>query len=122
MPGVTSRPHDHRGGDHRAGAGSDVAGLETRAGRRDGDHWVLNGSKPSSPTACMPTSIFVAARTGTARHAISMFIVEKGTPGFTVGRSLEKTGWLVGHRRAGVRGLPHPAANLLGEQDKASIR
>ncbi|HUH24357.1 MAG TPA: acyl-CoA dehydrogenase family protein, partial [Brevundimonas sp.] len=37
---------------------------------------------------------FVAARTGETRHAISMFVVEKGTPGFVVGRALDKTGWL----------------------------
>ena len=37
--------------------------------------------------------VAVAARTGETRHAISMFIVEKGTPGFTVGRALDKTGW-----------------------------
>jgi acyl-CoA dehydrogenase len=37
---------------------------------------------------------FIAAKTGTGRHQMSIFIVEKGTPGFSVGRSLDKTGWL----------------------------
>jgi acyl-CoA dehydrogenase len=75
------------------GAGSDVAGLRTRA-RRDGDHWVLDGTKLFITNGVHGDLFFVAARTGESRHAISMFVVEKGTPGFTVGRALEKTGWL----------------------------
>ena len=50
-----------------------------------------------------------------ARSAISMFIVEKGTPGFTVGRALDKTGWRsLRHRRAGVRGLPRAGREPAG--------
>ena len=90
------------------GAGSDVAGIRTTAAR-DGDTWVLNGSKLFITNGVHADLYFVAARTGETRHAISMFIVEKGTPGFTVGRTLDKTGWLiVRHRRTGVRRLPHP--------------
>jgi acyl-CoA dehydrogenase len=74
-------------------AGSDVAGIRTRA-TRDGDTWVLNGSKLFITNGVHGDLYFVAARTGQTRHAISMFIVEKGTPGFTVGRTLDKTGWL----------------------------
>ena len=73
-------------------AGSDVAGIRTRA-IRDGDTWVLNGSKLFITNGVHGDLYFVAARTGDTRHAISMFIVEKGTPGFTVGRALDKTGW-----------------------------
>jgi len=74
-------------------AGSDVAGIRTRA-RRDCDRWVLNGTKLFITNGVHGDVYFVAARTGEARHAISMFVVEKGTPGFTVGRALDKTGWL----------------------------
>ena len=73
-------------------AGSDVAGIRTRA-IRDDDTWVLNGSKLFITNGVQGDLYFVAARTGDTRHAISMFIVEKGTPGFTVGRALDKTGW-----------------------------
>jgi len=73
-------------------AGSDVAGIRTRA-IRDDDTWVLNGSKLFITNGVHGDLYFVAARTGDTRHAISMFIVEKGTPGFTVGRALDKTGW-----------------------------
>jgi acyl-CoA dehydrogenase len=95
-------------------AGSDVAGIRTRA-VRDGDHWVLNGTKLFITNGVHGDVYFVAARTGETRHAISMFIVEKGTPGFTVGRALDKTGW----RSSDTAELVFddcriPAANLLG--------
>ncbi|HEX6723008.1 MAG TPA: acyl-CoA dehydrogenase family protein [Burkholderiaceae bacterium] len=96
------------------GAGSDVAGIRTRA-VRDGDHWVLNGSKLFITNGVHGDLYFVAARTGETRHAISMFIVEKGTPGFTVGRALDKTGWRSSDTAELV--FDHcriPAANLLG--------
>jgi acyl-CoA dehydrogenase len=100
------------------GAGSDVAGLRTTA-RRDGDHWVLDGTKMFITNGVHGDLVFVAARTGTARHAISIFIVEKGTPGFTVGRQLDKTGWLSSDTAELVfENCRIPAGNLLGEVDK----
>ena len=90
-------------------AGSDVAGIRTRA-RREGDDWVLNGTKMFITNGVHADLYFIAARTdpdAKGSRGISMFIVEKGTPGFRVGRALKKTGWLsLGHRRAGVRRLP----------------
>ena len=74
------------------GAGSDVAGIRTRA-MRQGDDWVLNGTKLFITNGVHGDIYFVAARTGETPHAISMFVVEKGTPGFTVGRALDKSGW-----------------------------
>jgi len=96
------------------GAGSDVAGIRTRA-VRDGDAWVLNGTKLFITNGVHGDLYFVAARTGETRHAISMFIVEKGAPGFTVGRALDKTGW----RSSDTAELVFdqcriPATNLLG--------
>jgi acyl-CoA dehydrogenase len=76
-------------------AGSDVAGLKTRA-VRDGEHWVLNGAKMFITNGVHGDLYFVAARTNPAARGaqgITMFIVEKGTPGFTVGRTLDKMGW-----------------------------
>jgi len=100
------------------GAGSDVAGLRTSA-RRDGDHWVLNGSKLFITNGIHGDLYFIAARTGSARHAVSMFIVEKGTPGFTVGRALKKTGWLSSDTAELVfDDCRIPADQLLGEQDR----
>jgi acyl-CoA dehydrogenase len=97
-----------------AGAGSDVAGIRTRA-RREGDEWVIDGAKLFITNGVHGDLYFVAARTGQARHAISIFIVEKGTPGFTVGRALDKTGWLSSDTAELVfDGCRIPAANLLG--------
>ncbi len=76
-------------------AGSDVAGLKTRA-VRDGDHWVINGSKMFITNGVHGDLFFVAARTSPAAkgaQGITMFIVEKGTPGFAVGQTLDKMGW-----------------------------
>ena len=118
MPGVTAGRTITAVGITEPGAGSDVAGLKTSA-KRDGDHWVLNGTKLFITNGVHADLYFIAARTGTARHAISMFIVEKGTPGFSVGRSLEKTGWLSSDTAELVfDNCRIPAANLLGEQDK----
>jgi acyl-CoA dehydrogenase len=95
-------------------AGSDVAGIRTRA-VRDGDAWVLNGSKLFITNGVHGDLVFVAARTGDTRHAISMFIVEKGTPGFSVGRALDKTGWRSSDTAELVfHNCRIPAANLLG--------
>ncbi len=100
------------------GAGSDVAGLRSAA-RREGDEWVLNGSKLFITNGVHADLYFVAARTGTARHAISMFALEKGTPGFSVGRSLEKTGWLSSDTaELHFSDCRIPLSHLLGEQDR----
>jgi len=77
------------------GAGSDVAGLRTRA-VRDGDHWVINGTKTFITNGVYGDTYVVAARTDPSAkgsRGISLFIVEKGTPGFVVGRKLDKHGW-----------------------------
>jgi acyl-CoA dehydrogenase len=100
------------------GAGSDVAGMRMTA-RLDGDEWVLNGTKMFITNGVHANLYFVAAKTGTARHQVSMFIVEKGTPGFSVGRALKKTGWLSSDTAELVfDNVRIPAGNLLGEEGK----
>jgi acyl-CoA dehydrogenase len=103
------------------GGGSDVAAIRTRA-RRDGDSWVLDGSKTFITNGVNADVYFVAARTAEprpgARHAgISMFIVEKGTPGFAVTRKLEKMGWRASDTaELSFADCRIPAENLLGEE------
>ena len=100
------------------GAGSDVAGIRTTA-KRDGDHWVLNGTKMFITNGVKADLYFVAAKTGPGKREMSMFIVEKGTPGFSVGRALKKTGWLSSDTAELVfDNVRIPAANLLGEEGK----
>jgi acyl-CoA dehydrogenase len=102
-------------------AGSDVAGIRTRA-VRDGDHWVLDGSKMFITNGVHGDLYFVGAKTDpTAKgsRGISIFIVEKGTPGFRVGRALKKSGWLCSDTAELVFENCHiPAANLLGGENK----
>ena len=100
------------------GAGSDVAGIRTSA-KRDGDHWVLNGTKMFITNGVHADLYFVAAKTGPGKREVSMFIVEKGTPGFSVGRALKKTGWLSSDTAELVLdNVRIPAANLLGVEGK----
>jgi acyl-CoA dehydrogenase len=100
------------------GAGSDVAGIRTTA-KREGDEWVLNGTKMFITNGVHADLYFVAAKTGTARHDMSMFIVEKGTPGFSVGRALKKTGWLSSDTAELILdNVRLPASSLLGEEGK----
>lgn len=74
-------------------AGSDVAGIRTRA-ERDGDGWRINGSKLFITNAVHGDMTIVAARTDPDdRYGISMFLVERGTEGFSVAQALDKTGW-----------------------------
>jgi acyl-CoA dehydrogenase len=78
-----------------ADAGSDVARIRTRA-RRDGDAFVLDGSKMFITNGVNADLFFVAARTApldAGARGISMFCVERGTPGFGVGQVLDKSGW-----------------------------
>lgn len=103
------------------GAGSDVAAITTRADKKDGGY-VLNGTKIFSTNSALADFVLVAAKTDVEqRHAgISLFIVDKGTPGFTVARNESKLG---------SRGIPSselhldnvfiPADKVLGEEGKA---
>ena len=122
LPGVIAGETITAVGITEPGAGSDVAGIRTSARRTssgDGEHWVLNGTKLFITNGVNADLYFIAAKTGTARHAMSMFIVEKGTPGFTVGRSLEKSGWLSSDTAELVfDNCRIPAGNLLGEEGK----
>ena len=73
--------------------GSDVANLQTRA-VRDGDVYRVNGSKTFITSGIRADFYTVAVRTGAPGFGgISLLLIEKGTPGFTVGRQLKKMGW-----------------------------
>lgn len=76
-----------------ADGGSDVAALRTTA-RRDGEDYVVNGSKTFITSGARADYVTTAVRTGGPGYAgISLLVVERGTPGFTVARRLEKMGW-----------------------------
>jgi acyl-CoA dehydrogenase len=102
-------------------AGSDVASMRTTA-RRDGDHWVLNGSKMFITNGVNADIVFVAAKTdpkAKGSRGVSIFVVERGAPGFSVGRKLRKQGWRSSDTAELVfEDCRIPAANLLGEENQ----
>jgi len=102
-------------------AGSDVKAIRTRA-RREGGHWVLNGAKMFITNGVHADLYFVAARTdpdARGSSGISMFIVEKGCPGFRVSRALNKTGWLCSDTAELVfDDCRIPEENLLGQENR----
>ncbi|MBU2942761.1 acyl-CoA dehydrogenase family protein [Shimia thalassica] len=77
------------------GAGSDVQGMRSHA-RREGDHYILNGSKMFITNGVHADLYCVAAKTdreGPSSQSVTMFLVEKGMEGFSVSRNLDKHGW-----------------------------
>jgi len=103
------------------GGGSDVAAIRTRA-TRDGDGYVLNGSKMFITNGALADLYFVAARVeagdaGRRHRGISMFLVERETPGFTVSRTLAKTGMLASDTaELAFEDARVPAEQLLGRE------
>ena len=98
--------------------GSDVANLKTRA-VRDGNHYVVNGSKTFITSGARADYYTVAVRTGEAGFGgVSLLLIEKGTPGFTVGRNLKKMGWWASDTaELFFQDCRVPAENLLGPEN-----
>lgn len=101
-------------------AGSDLAGIRATA-VRDGDHYVLNGQKTFITNGINADIVVVAARTGDgeAGHGMSLLVVERGMPGFTRGRNLEKIG-LKAQDTAEMffSNVAVPVTNLLGREGR----
>jgi len=118
LPRVTAGEMITAVGISEPGAGSDVAGIRTSA-RREGDEWVLNGTKMFITNGVHADLYFIADKTGPGRRDMSMFIVEKGTPGFSVGRALNKSGWMSSDTAELILdNCRIPVGNLLGEENK----
>ena len=102
--------------------GSDVANLKTRAAR-DGDDYVLNGSKTFITSGQRADYYTVAVRTGGDGYAgISLLLVERDTPGFTRGRNLKKTGWWASDTaELFFDDCRVPASNLIGAENTGFI-
>jgi acyl-CoA dehydrogenase len=100
------------------GGGSDVANLTTRA-LRDGDHYVVNGAKTFITSGVRADFVTTAVRTdGPGHGGISLLVIEKGTPGFTVDRSLSKMGWHCSDTaELGFADVRVSVANLVGEEN-----
>jgi acyl-CoA dehydrogenase len=100
------------------GGGSDVANLQTRA-VRDGDFYRVSGSKTFITSGVRADFHTVAVRTGEPGFAgISLLLIEKGTPGFTVGRQLKKMGWWASDTaELFFDDCRVPAGNLIGAEN-----
>ena len=100
-------------------AGSDVAGIRTSA-RRAGDDYVINGSKIFITNGVTADLLVVAARTNPDEpRGLSMFLVESGTPGLSVSRKLDKTGWRSSDTaELAFQDCRVPAAHLLGTEHR----
>ncbi len=99
-------------------SGSDAKALKTTAVKK-GDYWVLNGSKTFITNANFSNYHVIIARTDPEKgnHGISAFVVEKGTPGFKIGKNLNK----LGMRASDTAELffdncKVPRENMLGEE------
>lgn len=112
------------------GGGSDVASLRTTA-VRDGDHYIVNGSKTFITSGTRADFVTTAVRTGapgsfdergrelTGHRGLSLLVIEKGTPGFTVSRKLDKMGWLSSDTaELSFADARVPAANLIGQENR----
>ena len=105
------------------GGGSDVGHLTTRADR-DGDDFIINGAKTYITSGVRADYVVTAVRTGGPGAAgVSLIVVDKDTPGFTVSRKLEKMGW----RSSDTAELSYvdvrvPAANLVGPENSGFLQ
>lgn len=104
------------------GGGSDVAALRTTAVRA-GDHYVVNGAKTFITSGARADFVTTAVRTGdgglAGHRGISLLVIERGMPGFTVSRTLDKMGWLSSDTaELSFTDVRVPAANLIGPENQ----
>ncbi|MCC7177152.1 MAG: acyl-CoA dehydrogenase [Acidobacteria bacterium] len=106
------------------GSGSDAAAMRTTA-VRDGDHWVLNGSKAFITHGKSGDTMVVMAVTDRARGSkgISAFIVERGTPGLIAGKKEDKLGMRASETCEVIfQNCRVPAAQMVGEEGQGFIQ
>ncbi|WP_461061828.1 acyl-CoA dehydrogenase family protein [Streptomyces pseudoechinosporeus] len=102
------------------GAGSDLKNIRTTA-RRDGDTWVIDGSKTFITNGILADLVIVACKTDpdAGHKGISLIVVERGTHGFERGRKLDKVGMKAQDTaELFFRGVRVPAENLIGQEGR----
>ena len=121
VPGLASGRFVGALGLTEPGAGSDALGSMSTTARRDGDHYVLNGTKLYITNGPVADVLLVYAKTspGKGAQGISAFLVEKGFPGFSVAQKLRKMGFRGSQTGELVfQDCRVPARNLVGEEDR----
>ena len=102
-----------------AGSGSDAGSMRTTA-VRDGEYYVLNGSKHFTTNASVAGTYVVMAATNPSKKEISAFIVERGTPGLSIGKKENKLGMRASDTASVIlEDCCIPAKNLLGKEGSA---
>ncbi len=101
------------------GGGSDVANIRTTA-EKEGDHYIVNGSKTFITSGVRADQLTCAVRTGGAgAGGISFLVIEKETQGYSVGTGLKKTGWWASDTaEIFLDNCRVPAENLIGEENQ----
>jgi len=101
------------------GGGSDVANIQTTA-RRDGDFYVVDGSKTFITSGCRADQLTCAVRTGgKGARGISLLVIESDTPGYSVSKRLKKTGWWSSDTaQIFFDNCRVPVENLIGEENQ----
>jgi acyl-CoA dehydrogenase len=99
------------------GGGSDVAAIRTRA-RRDGDRYIVNGSKTYITSGVRSDFITAAVRTGDGGHGgVSLLVIDKATPGVHVSPPLRKLGWQCSDTaELSFMDVSVPASRLIGAE------
>ena len=100
------------------GGGSDVANIKTTA-VKDGDHYIVNGSKTFITSGVRADQLTAAVRTGGEGHSgISLLVIESDTPGYSVGKKLKKMGWWASDTgEIFFDNCRVPVKNLIGEEN-----
>lgn len=104
------------------GAGSDVAGITTRA-ERDGDHYIVNGQKAFITNGSKADYVVTAVRTGGEGYpGISLLVIDARTPGFSAKR-MQTVGWRTSHTaEIFFDDCRVPVANLLGDEGQGFVQ
>jgi acyl-CoA dehydrogenase len=123
LPGVASGERILAIAMTEPGTGSDLAGIRTSA-KREGDRFILNGAKTFITNGVNADLVIVAARTSEDKHGgLSLFVVERGMPGFERGKQIEKLGQHASDTtELFFNDVEVPVENLLGEEGSGFLQ
>lgn len=121
LPKLISGEHIGCMGMSEPGYGSDAVGMQCKA-KKDGDEYVINGNKMWITNAQYADVVYLYTRTGSGRKDLSTFIVEKGTPGFSVSKEIHKMGMRSSPTgELSFENCRVPSENLVGEEGDSLI-
>ncbi len=124
LPKLATGQHIGAWGLTEPNTGSDAGNMKCVA-HRDGDHWVLNGTKCWITHGNTGDVVVVIARTGEPRdsHGMTAFVVERGTPGLSAGKKENKLGMRASETTEVIFDNCHiPASNMLGKEGDGFVQ